>query len=176
MSKIEYVCIRCNYKTNKKSNIKNHFDRKIDCPATENDIELTDEIKKYILKNRFYRIPKQITNISRPTIITNNEEYHYVYLVRPKENVLHNENVYKIGKTKLKNPDINISRLTSYGIGTELIYISQCDNCDLLEREIINEFNKKFNKHVFGTEYYVGDKYEMMKIIADFVFKSHQVS
>jgi hypothetical protein len=176
MAKKPYTCPRCDYKTNDKRNMRRHlYKLKKKCQATKNNIELTEEIKQITLTDRIYRIPKPVINISRPEILTNNEEYHYVYLVRPKENVAHNENVYKIGKTKLKKPDINISRLTSYGAGTELIYVSQCDNCDLLEREIIEEFNKNFSKHTFGNEYYVGNKHEMMKIIADLVFNSYQV-
>jgi hypothetical protein len=172
MEIIPYNCIRCNYKTKHKTKMSTHLYKRIkDCPATENDIELTNEIKEYILKNRIYRIPKQITNISRPETITSNEEYHYIYIVRPKENVLHNENVYKIGKTKVKNVELNISRLTSYGKGTELVFISQCNDCDILERALIEEFNKRFDKHIFGTEYYVGDKYEMIKTIGELVLK-----
>jgi hypothetical protein len=173
MAIIPYTCIRCDYKTNEKRNMKRHlYEKNKPCQSKKNKIELTGEIKEEIMNNRVYHIQKKSI---RPEILTNNEEYHYVYLVRPKENVAHNENVYKIGKTKLKNPDINISRLTSYGKGTELVHISQCNNSDILEREIIEEFNKKFAKHTFGTEYYVGNKHEMMKIIGDLVFKSYQV-
>jgi hypothetical protein len=143
------------------------------CPATssERNIELTDEIKEYILKNRVYHIPKKNTNTLRAEIINNNEEYNFIYMIRPKENVIHEENVYKIGKTKSKNPDINISRLTSYGKGTELVFITQCDNCDTLERDIIDEFTKKFNKHIFGNEYFIGNKYEMLETISKVTYK-----
>jgi hypothetical protein len=176
MGVILYTCIRCDYKTDEKRNMKRHlYEKNKPCQSKKNKIELTDEIKEEIMNNRIYHIPKPVTNISRPRIITNNEEYHYIYIVRPNENVLHNENVYKIGKTKLKSLELNISRLTSYGKGSELVYISQCNNCDILEREVIEEFNKKFNKHTFGTEYFIGNKYEMMKIIGDLVFKSYQV-
>jgi hypothetical protein len=33
--------------------------RALPCPATKNDVTLTDEIKQYILDNRIYRIPQQ---------------------------------------------------------------------------------------------------------------------
>jgi hypothetical protein len=175
-----YCCIRCGYESIKKSNINNHFNRKVECPATNNDIELTDEIKKYILKNRIYKIPKipiiptKVINISNPDIIENINEYHYIYMIRPKENVRHNENVYKIGKTKVKNPDINISRLISYGKGTEIIHLQQCNNCDILEKEILEEFTIKFNKHTFGNEYFVGDKYDMLELIGDITLKHNK--
>jgi hypothetical protein len=95
-------------------------------------------------------------------------------MIRPRENVLHNENVYKIGKTKVKNPDNNISRLMSYGKGTEFIYLNQCKNCDILEKEIIEEFNKKFNKHSYGNEYFVGDKYEMTELLSNLTSKHNK--
>jgi hypothetical protein len=52
-----------------------------------------------------------------------------------------------------------------------LVFISQCNDCDILERELISEFNKRFDKHTFGTEYYIGDKYEMIKTIGEIVLK-----
>lgn len=54
-----YTCIRCNYSTNYKSHIQNHFKRVKVCFAFNNDIELTDDIKQYILQNRIYKIPKK---------------------------------------------------------------------------------------------------------------------
>ena len=63
-----YTCVRCGYNSNKKSNITNHFKRKTECPGSENLIELTDEIKEHILKNRIYKIPKEK---KEPTIVNN---------------------------------------------------------------------------------------------------------
>lgn len=56
-----YECPRCGYKIEKKSSMSNHLLRaKNPCPATENDILLTDEIKQYILRNRIYRIKDEV--------------------------------------------------------------------------------------------------------------------
>jgi hypothetical protein len=44
------------------------------CPAIENDIELTEEIKNYILDNRFYRIPKTNINTKEEDIKLNEYE------------------------------------------------------------------------------------------------------
>jgi hypothetical protein len=55
-----YLCPACGYSTHKASNIKNHFYKlQKPCPKVENDIELTDEIKEYVIKNRVYHIPKK---------------------------------------------------------------------------------------------------------------------
>jgi hypothetical protein len=49
----------------------NHlYKRKKDCPATKNDIELTNEIKDKILKDRIYKIQK-VEKPQTPTIIKN---------------------------------------------------------------------------------------------------------
>lgn len=54
-----YSCARCNYVTSNKTDMYKHlYTLKKICPATENDIELTDEIKQYILNNRIFKVPK----------------------------------------------------------------------------------------------------------------------
>jgi hypothetical protein len=53
-----YNCVRCNYTTNHKGHMKFHlYDLKCPCPGSKNVIELTDEIKEFILANRFYNVP-----------------------------------------------------------------------------------------------------------------------
>ncbi len=73
-----YRCPRCDYNTMKKSHMRDHLFKKIrKCPATENDIELTEAIKNYILDNRIYKIPKPpkepsiIQNIQNNNIMNN---------------------------------------------------------------------------------------------------------
>jgi hypothetical protein len=68
---VPYTCLRCGLTTIKKSDMKRHFyERKNICPATTNNIELTDDIKKHILDNRIYIIPK----IPKSQIINNNTQ------------------------------------------------------------------------------------------------------
>ena len=57
MSMKPYTCPRCGYETNHRTSIRNHlFNKTKCCPALENDVILTDEIKEYILANRIYKI------------------------------------------------------------------------------------------------------------------------
>jgi hypothetical protein len=69
MKKKNYTCPRCGYFTNHKACMRKHlyFNKKI-CPATENEIELTIEIKEKILTDRVYKIPKE----EKPKSIINN--------------------------------------------------------------------------------------------------------
>jgi len=55
-----YHCPRCGYVASQKCNMKKHFySRTKPCPMFDNDIELTDEIKEYVLVNHIYRVPKK---------------------------------------------------------------------------------------------------------------------
>ncbi len=165
-----YECIRCGYNTIQKARMRHHlYEKKNLCPHIKHDIELTEEIKETILQNRFYRIPKKEIKSNNPSPIETDlttdvsEEMHYVYMIRTKEHSRHKENIYKIGKTKIKNPENNITRLMSYGKGTELVLIQQCKNSDILEKKILNQFNKNFKKYS-GNEYFIGDRFHMSKL------------
>lgn len=57
-----YCCPRCGYEAFLKHLMKRHlYENKKICPAVCNNIDLTEEIKQYILTNRIYFIQKQPT-------------------------------------------------------------------------------------------------------------------
>lgn len=64
-----YICPRCFYRTNKWSNINNHFQRKRPCSNIGN-LELTDEIKSIVKRDKIYHVPRQ--EVKPTTTITNN--------------------------------------------------------------------------------------------------------
>jgi hypothetical protein len=114
MNKIEYTCIRCDYKTRKKNDMRKHlYNLKIECPAINNNIELTNEIKECILKNRIYKIPKEILKsqtiiipdindkFSQSNIIVKNEEN------KQKFNLINtlDERLYEILKEEMKEDE-----------------------------------------------------------------------
>ncbi len=73
MIKVNYECIRCGYSATHKGCMQKHlFAKKKPCSALENDIELTDYIKNYILKNQRYTLPKEKKEKTIQQIITNN--------------------------------------------------------------------------------------------------------
>ena len=56
--KVPYTCISCGYMVSLKADMRRHlYSRQTPCPKTLNEIELTNEIKDKILKDRIYRIP-----------------------------------------------------------------------------------------------------------------------
>lgn len=66
--KPNYCCVRCGYDTCQKNMMRRHlyFNKKI-CPALQNDIDLTDTIRDYILINRIYNPPKPVPIPTPPT-------------------------------------------------------------------------------------------------------------
>ena len=55
MKKEHYKCFRCNYTTPQKSHMRQHFSNIKPCHALLNVIDLTPEIKQFILDNRIYK-------------------------------------------------------------------------------------------------------------------------
>ena len=95
----------------------------------------------------------------------------YIYLLQEREFIKTLENIYKIGKSKQEN----LKRIQNYPNGTELIIQSECDNCDIVEKELIKIFKEKFIQRTdIGTEYFEGDKYKMRKIIFDYINKEEE--
>lgn len=77
--KTPYTCPRCEYVTSKRNDMWKHFyEKKKVCSATRHNIELTNDIKGYVLDNRIYIPPPQQTpqqvltqNIQQYNIIQN---------------------------------------------------------------------------------------------------------
>ena len=86
-----------------------------------------------------------------------------IYIIQPAE--LINTNRYKIG-CSLKN---NLDRCKNgYKIGTRYLYIMECDDPLLLEKEIKDEFIKKF-KLIAGREYFEGNKNIMLSTFLEII-------
>jgi hypothetical protein len=57
-----YTCPRCDYKTLRKADIIRHFKRILICPClNETQLQLTDEIKYIVIRDRMYHTPKETT-------------------------------------------------------------------------------------------------------------------
>jgi hypothetical protein len=70
-----YTCPSCGYYTTKKTHMYRHlYELLKPCPQSENNIELTDEIKECILKNRVYHIPKKTETQILIQQINNNQQ------------------------------------------------------------------------------------------------------
>lgn len=98
-------------------------------------------------------------------LVINN--YHFCYLLQEREFVKTKENVFKPGKTKKGDA----SRFNNYPKDSILILLIRVYDCDVAEKEILQEFNKKFKQRLdIGREYFEGDiddiKNEFINIIS----------
>jgi len=96
----------------------------------------------------------------------------YIYLLQEREFIKTKENIYKLGKTKQEN----LKRIQNYPNGTKLIIQLECENCDINEKNLIIIFKQKFMQRIdIGTEYFEGDKYEMISIIYNVVMDYNKI-
>lgn len=96
------------------------------------------------------------------------EDFNYIYLLQEREFIKSNENVYKVGKTKQTIQ----KRLKNYAKGSKLLFFMECNNCDIMEKEILKLFKEKFKLRAeFGTEHFEGNKNEMIKILFDKIYE-----
>lgn len=86
----------------------------------------------------------------------------YIYLLKEREFIKTQENVFKLGKTKQKN----LARISSYPNGTQLMIQMMCDNCDYIESNLIKLFTQKFiRRKDIGYEYFEGNYHHMIQYI-----------
>jgi|LakMenE18May11ns_1017448.scaffolds.fasta_scaffold9954712_2 hypothetical protein len=90
----------------------------------------------------------------------------YVYMIKTREFVRMNENIFKIGRTE----QLNLGRFNSYDKGSVLLFQSICENCRDCEKMIIKKFKENFiHRTDFGNEYFEGDCNKMISILCDIV-------
>ena len=90
----------------------------------------------------------------------------YVYMIKTREFIRMNENIFKIGRTE----QLNLGRFNSYDKGSILLFQSICENCRDCEKMIIKKFKENFiHRTDFGNEYFEGDCNKMISILCDIV-------
>ena len=95
---------------------------------------------------------------------TLNNEINYIYLIKLREFVKSNENIYKIGRTS----KINYTRFKQYPKDSILLFQMICNDCKKMEKQLIVLFKHKFiQKKEIGTEYFQGDYISMITDIAN---------
>ena len=74
------------------------------------------------------------------------------------------DGVYKVGRTQ-QDYGTHLKRLKSYPADSVIVYVRKVDNEQDIERVILAMFVQKFGKHPRGSEYFIGDEKEMIRII-----------
>jgi len=89
---------------------------------------------------------------------------HYIYLLREREFIKCNENVYKIGKTKKEH----LKRFNQYPKGSELLVQIRCIDSSISEQRLLNIFRKKYiSRKDIGNKYFEGNVVDMIKDITN---------
>lgn len=88
----------------------------------------------------------------------------YVYLIREREHIRMEEEVYKLGKTT-QEPN---SRLAGYPKDSQVILYMDVPDCHKTERTLMSVFDERFiNRRDIGREYYEGDLNYMKRTFMD---------
>jgi hypothetical protein len=107
----------------------------------------------------FWSIPKLDNIINSKSLL---DERHYIYLLREREFIKCNEQIYKIGKTT-QNP---IKRFNQYPKSSDLIFMIKVHDCHKVEKKLLSLFDSKFKQRKdIGREYYSGNVNEMILLI-----------
>tara|TARA_B100001741_G_scaffold303772_1_gene294214 strand:+ start:186 stop:677 length:492 start_codon:yes stop_codon:yes gene_type:complete len=86
-----------------------------------------------------------------------------VYLLKTRESIRMNEDIYKIGRTKnMKN------RLSQYPKGSEFITTMKVNDQRMCERVLLYTFKDKFKQREdMGNEYFEGNLDQMKSVLCD---------
>ena len=97
-----------------------------------------------------------------PVTIEKTSTEHFIYILREREFLTNNDNVYKIGRSSMSN----CTRMKSYPKGSQIVSINSCIDSIKFEHILIQLFKYKFiQETAYGTEYFRGDIMEMKNAI-----------
>lgn len=95
-------------------------------------------------------------------------ENQYIYLLREREFIRLNENIYKLGKTT----QLSLKRFNQYPTQSELVLHIKCVNCHIAEKDLLCKFDSKFTRmDEYGREYFKGDWVKMVDQIVKYTNK-----
>jgi DNA-directed RNA polymerase subunit RPC12/RpoP len=144
------------------NNIKNYKDLIITNKIIKNDnikIIENNQINKPIIKNTSSQ--KEVKKLNG-----------FIYILKEREFIKTNENIYKIGKTSKDNV---IDRFKQYPNLSKLYGSWKISNVDEFEKLLKSAFKLKFNnKNEIGTEYYEGNIEEMIKSI-NYLYQEYNI-
>jgi hypothetical protein len=194
---ILYECIRCDYYTEKKCNIKDHYKRKRPCKITKKDIDQIEcleflnskniSIKSHLkeqvgqekekvkeLEEKVKELEEQIknnTNSGMNAINIPPNPTHFIYIIKEREFVKSGEEIYKIGKTRgLRN------RMGDYPKGSVIKLVYPCEDIDIIEKELLHLFDEHFIRMVdVGHEYFRGNVNVMANLVTNHITSKTEI-
>ena len=98
-------------------------------------------------------------------------DVNYIYLLKVREFIKTNENIFKIGMTKKEN----YKRFNNYPKGSLLLFQMICHDCRYMEKQILLIFKDEFiPRKDIGSEYFEGDYSVMIDIIYSILKNEHE--
>lgn len=111
-----------------------------------------------ILKSREINIQPTPDLIKKEEQIDNSG---YIYVIREREFVNMNQNVYKIGRT-----DNFLRRFSQYPKNSEIIFVNKINNQCKIETKLIRKLKQKFkHRKDIGNEYFEAEKDALLDIV-----------
>ena len=94
-----------------------------------------------------------------------------IYLLREREFIRLNEDIYKIGRSKHIK-----TRMNSYPKGSVIELMIGCSNSIQCEKDLLAIFRSKYIEHKeYGAEYFEGNKLDMINTITTYLNKPTQL-
>jgi hypothetical protein len=103
--------------------------------------------------------------VTKPEIIQTQDETEYIYLIREREFIRTNDNVYKVGRTK-QQINNSIRRFDEYPKGSEPVFLIKVASAIKTEADILKMMKQQFKQRLdYGKEYFEGDSNVMISAI-----------
>jgi hypothetical protein len=168
MSNVPFKCPRCEYDTNVKQNMVKHLHRTRLCPNKHN-VELTEDVKECVLKDRIYHISKS-TPKPKPSPMINCENTNIIYVIKLREHINNGEPIYKFGRTNKRMSE----RMANYPKGSEVIFTYTCinvSNCQVenLIKEKLKENDDVLQRVDLGLEYFECEILVALRLVLDLI-------
>jgi len=97
----------------------------------------------------------------------------YIYLVKEREFIKTEEEIYKIGRSA----QYNAKRINQYPNGSIILLIIFCGNSEEIEKFLITEFKKLFKqRRDIGLEYFEGCFLKMRDVITENIIKLDNIT
>jgi hypothetical protein len=162
---VDIICEYCNKAYSTKDNLNKHL--KNFCKVK--DSKIVEKMKKLELENKVLKklvpvpvVNEQVSEDKLSAISITFTPEGFLYIIREREDIKLNKEIYKIGHTLRKFKD----RYSDYPNGSQILYVENVstDIAFKLEQKILDVFKTKF-KLSRGKEYFEGDIKEMISLI-----------
>lgn len=150
LKKILYTCYRCDYQTSVKMSMHRHlYLRNKLCCGSSHDVDLTDDMKGQIMKNRLYREPP-------PLAITPAIPSTSIVSVQNQQNNQNNKQINQIiNNINQQRQIINI--ISTFDIGKKVSALAEREGVEILElddvvEQLYSKISKKLQNNGFKND------------------------